>query len=191
MFISASIILPMKAFTVQFWICEAIPVRSLVLIWINWLMGLVDWGSHFRMKIILGTLPNWCLVFYVYAPGCSRNRSGVCLYLWFWEVVVEFRPSIQNEGPCPAEFLGKLFKDPVFNLPGDLCYNFLAYFRNGRVSRLAVPSMFLLQRLPTIACFSMLTSFEGEKLNISENLLNFVYLTNPRIQQKLTLFNIN
>ena len=63
-------------------------VRSLVWVWINWKMGLTDGGSHFRMRIILGTILNWFLVFHVCVPVCSRNGSGIRPNLWVQEKLV-------------------------------------------------------------------------------------------------------
>ena len=50
-----------------------IVLRSLVRLWINWVMGLIDGGSHFRMRIILGKITIWLLVFYVCVPRYSRT----------------------------------------------------------------------------------------------------------------------
>ena len=41
------------------------------------LSQLIDWGSHFRMGIILGTSPIWLPTFNICFPGCPRNGSGV------------------------------------------------------------------------------------------------------------------
>ena len=122
-------------------------VKSLVWVWINWVMVLIDWGFHFRMMIILGTIPHWFLLFHVWVPGSSRNGSGVCPYLWVLQKVFWFKQSIQNAGLCPAYFLGQFFSDPAFNLLGNLCYVFLVDSRNGLFSWPAVRNRFFL-------CFS-------------------------------------
>ena len=63
-------------------------VRSPVWVWVNWMTGLTDGGSHFRMRIILGTILIWFLVYHVAVPECSRNGSGVRPYLWVQEKFV-------------------------------------------------------------------------------------------------------
>ena len=106
--------------------------------------GLIDGGSHFRMRIILGTILIWFLVFHVCVPECFRNGSGVRPYLWVQEKFVYIRKSTQNAGLYPAELLGQFFGDSAFNLFRNLCGPFLVISRNERVSLLAVPRMFLL-----------------------------------------------
>ena len=118
-------------------------MRSLVCTWINWVIGQIDGGSHFRMRIILGTIPIWFLIFNVCVPGCSRNCSRLCPYLRVQEKF-GFWQSTQNAGLCPAELLGQIFSDPAFTLLRSLSYLFLINSRNIRVSWLAVPRMFLL-----------------------------------------------
>ena len=65
-------------------------------------------------------------------------------YLWVQEKLVQFRQSTQNAGLCPVESMGQLHSDSAFNLFRNLCDKFLVDSRNGHVSRLAVPRMFLL-----------------------------------------------
>ena len=120
---------------------------SLVCVWVNWRTVLTDGGSHFRMRIILGTILTWFLVFNVCVPGCSRNGSGVRPYLWVEKKLVLFRQSTQNAGLSPAELLGQFFSDSAFNFLKNLCDIFLVNSRNGSFSWLAVPRRFLL-------CFS-------------------------------------
>ena len=81
----------------------AIHVRSLIWVWIIWKTGLIDGKSHFRMRIILGMILVWFLVFHVCVPDCSRNGSRVCPYLWVQEEFVKFRQSTQN-----AQFLKRM-----------------------------------------------------------------------------------
>ena len=92
-------------------------MRSLVWVWINWMRGLIDGGSHFRMKIILGTILIWFLVFHVCVPECSRNGSGVCPYLWVQEKFAWFRQSIQNAGLCTQNGLLNSWDNFLENLP--------------------------------------------------------------------------
>ena len=91
-------------------------VTSLVYVSISWRTRPTDGGSHFRMRIILGTILIWFLVFHVCVPECSRNGSGVRLCLWVQEKFVYFRQGTQNAGLCPAELLGQFFSDFAFNL---------------------------------------------------------------------------
>ena len=70
-------------------------VVGLVWVWINWIAGPIDWGRHFRMGIILWTIPSWFLVFCVRAPGCSLNGSGENLKLWVPGEIVYFGKSTQ------------------------------------------------------------------------------------------------
>ena len=60
-------------------------VRGLVRVWVSWIAGATGKELHFRMRIILGTIPAWFLVFYVGDPECSWNSSGECPYLWVLE----------------------------------------------------------------------------------------------------------
>ena len=60
----------------------SITVSSLFCVWVNWKAGLTDGGSQFRMRIILGMILIWFLVFHACVPDCSRNGSGVRPYLW-------------------------------------------------------------------------------------------------------------
>ena len=63
-------------------------VMSLVWVWIIWMIGLIDGGPHFRIRIILGTILIWFVEFHVCVPECSRNGSGVRPYLWLQEKFV-------------------------------------------------------------------------------------------------------
>ena len=103
-------------------------------------------GSHFRMKIILGPILIWFLIFHVYVPECSRNDSRVCPCLWVQKKFVQFTQSTQNARLCPAELLGQFLSDSVFNTFRNLC-DIVLNFRNGRVWWLAVPWIIFL-------CFS-------------------------------------
>ena len=114
-------------------------VKSFFWVRINWTTRLIDRGSHFRMRIILGTIPISFLVFHVCVPECSRNGSWVCPYLWVQEKFVFFRQSTQL---CPAELLGQFLTAITFNLVRNLCHIFLVNSTNGRVSWLVVPRMF-------------------------------------------------
>ena len=69
----------------RYLIKPSIIVRSLFCVWVNWIMGLTDGGSQFRMRIILGMILIWFLVFHACVPDCSRNGSGVRPYLWVQE----------------------------------------------------------------------------------------------------------
>ena len=66
-------------------------VRSLVCVWVNWMTGFKDGESHFRMRMIVGTILIWFLVLHVSVPECSRNGSGVRPYLWVQMKLVKFR----------------------------------------------------------------------------------------------------
>ena len=142
-------------------------VRSLVCVWVNWMTGLTDGGFHFRMRIILGTILIWFLVFHVCLPECSRNDSGVRPYLWVQKKLVKFRQSTQNAGVCPAELLGQFLGDSAFNgLRNlcDMCDLFLADSMNGRVSWLAVPRMFLV----CFSCNGCQFSFVSQHCHLSK-----------------------
>ena len=119
-------------------------VKGLFWIWLNWISGLIDWGLHFGMGIILGTIPCWFLVFCFHFSGCSRNVSGVCPYLWVQEKIMKYRQSAKKAWLCPAEFLGEPFGDSAFDLLRNLCDLFLVNSRNGCVPWLTVPRMSLL-----------------------------------------------
>ena len=136
--------------------------RSLVCVWVNWMTGLTDGGSHFRMRITLGVVLIRSLVFHAWVPECSRNGSGVRPYLWVQMKFVWFRQSTQNAGLCPAELLGQFFSDSVFNLLRNLCDIFLVDSRNGRVSWLAVPRIFLL----CFACNGCIFSFPSQRCHL-------------------------
>ena len=159
-------------------------VRSLVRVWFTWMTGQIDGGSHFRMRIILGTILIWFLVLHVCVPECSRNGSGMRPYLWVQENFVLFRQSTQNAGLWPAEFLGQLVSELAFNHLGNLTDVFFIDSKNGRVSWLAVPRMFLL-------CFSCngcqpsfvsqcCHLFEGKMLRKYEDWIRFYLLINLR-----------
>ena len=90
---------------------SAISVGSLVWIRFDWLRGPIHEGPYFRTRIILGTIIVWFLVFHVCAPGCSRNGSRLCQYLWVQEKFILFRQITQNAALCPAQFLGKFLND--------------------------------------------------------------------------------
>ena len=63
----------------------------LLWVWIHGLSRPEDRGIYSRMMIILGTIPEWFLVFSVHVPGCSRNGSGVYPDLRIQKKVVKFR----------------------------------------------------------------------------------------------------
>ena len=63
-------------------------VMSLACVWVNWLTGLTDGGSHFRMRITLGVVLIRSLVFHVCVPECSRNGFGMRPYLLVQEKFV-------------------------------------------------------------------------------------------------------
>ena len=136
--------------------------RSLVYAWVNWMTGLTNGGSHFRMKITLEVVLIRSLVFHVCVPECSRNGSGVRPYLWVQEKIVLFRQSTQNAGLCPAELLGQFFSDSAFNLLRNLGDIILVNSRNGRVSWLTVPRMFLL----CFSCIGCQLSFVSQRCHL-------------------------
>ena len=152
-------------------------MRSLVWVWIIWITGLIDGGSHFRMRITLGMTLIWFLVFYVCVLECSWIGSGVRPYLWVEEKFVYFRQSTQNARFCPAELLGQFFSYSAFNFFRNLCDILLVNSRNGRVSWPAVPRMFLLCfccngcQLPSVSQCCHL--FEGKMLHSFEDWICF------------------
>ena len=95
-------------------------VRNLVCVWVSWMTGLTDGGSHFRMTIILGTIVIWFLVFYVCVPECSGNGSGVRPYLWNQKKLVEFRQSTQNAGLVLLNSCDS-FLVPLFSIFSETC----------------------------------------------------------------------
>ena len=150
--------------------------------------GLIDGGSHFRMRIILETILNWLLVFHVCVPECSRNGLGECSYLWVQKNFVYIRQSVQNARLFPAEILGQFFKDSAFNLFRNFCDISLVNSRNGRVSWLAVPGLFLLcfscnscQLLYVSQCRNL---FQGKMLRSFEGWISFCLLINLRLWRK-------
>ena len=82
-------------------------VRTIFCVWINWVVGLIDGASHFRMSNILKLAPYWFLLFHVCNPDSSRNCFRLCPYLWVQEAIVLFGQSSQNAGFRPADFLGQ------------------------------------------------------------------------------------
>ena len=115
--------------------------------WARVLNSLAAEDACFRMRITLGAVLIRSLVFHVCVPKCCGNGSGMRPYLWVQEKNVWFRQSTQISGLCPVEVLGQFFTDSASYLLRELCDLFLVSFRNGRVSWMAIPRMFLL-------CFS-------------------------------------
>ena len=118
-------------------------VRSLIWVWINWMTGLIDEESHFRMKIILeqASFGSW---FPSLCSGMFPER--------FRSVSVpvgskENRLVFPKGGTLTCWFLGTHFSDSAFNLFKNLCDIILVNSRNRRVPWPAFPWMFLL-------CFS-------------------------------------
>ena len=139
-------------------------VMSLACVWVNWMTGLTDGGSHFRMRITLGVVLIRSLVFHVCVPECSRNGFGMRPYLLVQEKFVQFRQSTQNAGLCPAELLGQFLTDSAFYLLRKLCDIFLVNSRNGRVSWLAVPRIFFL----CFSCNGWQLSFVSQRCHLFE-----------------------
>ena len=81
------------------------------------IVGPVAREFYFRIRIVLGTTPNWFLVIRSVVRGCSPNSSGECLHLCVQENLVEFRQRTQNAGLSPADFLGQLFLEPCPQSP--------------------------------------------------------------------------
>ena len=77
---------------------------------------LLDGGSHFRIRIILGTIPIWLLIFQICVPESSQNGSGVCPYRWLQEKFVCFSQSNQNAKLYPVELKEQFFNDSALNL---------------------------------------------------------------------------
>ena len=156
-----------------------ISVRSLRSVWVIWM---IDGRSHFRMRIIMGTIVIWFLVFHVCVPECSWNVSGVRSYLWVREKFVWFRQSTQNAGLSPVELMGQFFSDSAFNFLRTLCDIFFVNSRNGRVSWLTIPRKFLL----CFSCngwhFSFVSQcchlFEGKMPRSFEDWISFYLLIN-------------
>ena len=105
-------------------------MSSFFCVWVNWIMELVDWWSHFKMMMILGTIPIWLLVFHVCLPGCFVK----CAYKWVLEKFFWFKQSTQRAGLCPSEIQRQFSSRPAFSLFGKLSYIFLVDSRNRRVS---------------------------------------------------------
>ena len=99
----------------------------------------------FRKRVTHGVVLVRSLVIHVCVSECFWNGSGVHPYLLVQKKL--FRQSTQNAGLCPAVLQGQFFSDSAFYLLRKLCDIFLVNSRNGRVSWLAVPRIFLL-------CFS-------------------------------------
>ena len=126
------------------------------------LCNLAAEDACFRMRITLGVVLIRSLVYYVCVPEFSGNGSGMSPYLLVQEKFVLFRQSTQNAGLCPAELLGQFFSDSAFNLLGKLCDIFFVNSRNGRVSWLAVPRMFLLR----FSCNGCQLSFVSQRCHL-------------------------
>ena len=152
-------------------------VRGLVWVCRKWFAWLTPREPHFRLEIILATIPGWFLVLHIRIPGCSRNGSRVLWSLWVQEQFVRLKQSTQNMGLCLAEILGQFFDDSAYHLIGNLWDKVLINSRNGRVPRQAVPRKFLLcfswngcQHLVVCQCLHL---FEGKLLNSSEDWIIF------------------
>ena len=156
-------------------------VSSLVWVWIT---GLIDGGSHIRMQIIVRTIPIWFLAFHVCSPERSQNGSE-CVR------ICEFKRNSSNSYRPPkmrdSVLLNSWYSFSV-TLPSisseNLCDIFLNS-RNGRVSWLAVPRMFLLCFSCNVRQLSSLSQcchlFQGKKCSIVLKTELFCFLlTNSR-----------
>ena len=120
-------------------------MRSLVWLWINCVMGLVDsvfptsgwglflercnfvsWFPTFVFREVPGTVPE-CL----HTCGFEKNSSSL-----------DRASKMRNF--LLLNFSDSFFSHSAFNILENLCYIILIGFRNGRVCWLAVPGMFLL-----------------------------------------------
>ena len=132
--------------------------------WASVLCSLAAEDACFRMRITLGVVLIRSLVFHVCVPECSRNGFGMRLYLLVREKFIYFRQSIRNAGLYPVELLGQFFSDSAFNLLRNLCDIFLVTSRNGRVSWLAVPKIFLF----SFSCNGCQLSFVSQRCHLLE-----------------------
>ena len=98
------------------------------------LSSFVPWFSTFVFRNVPGTVSECVVICWFKRNSSNLDRAS------------EMRDS-RNAGLYPVELLGQFFSDSAFNLFKNLCDIFLVNSRNGRVSWLAVPRMFLL-------CFS-------------------------------------
>ena len=121
----------------------------------------VPWFSTFVFRNVPGTVPEWVRI-------CGFKIQ-----------------STQNAGLCPAELLGLFFSNSAFNLLRNLCDIFLVNSRNGRVSWLAVPRMFILCFSYNGCQLSFVSQcchlFEGKMLRSYEDWISFHLLINLRL----------
>ena len=165
-------------------------MRSLVWVWNNWMTALIDGGSHFRMRIILGTILYWFLVLHVCVPACSRNGSGVWPYLLVQE---------NSSNLARAPKMGKSgllnswdsFLVTPLSFFSETCSYVPRYFyeRTCFVTGCSydVPLVFLLQRLPTFVCFSILASFEEKNATQLWRLKYFLFVNLETITKNAIL----
>ena len=65
-------------------------VRGTFRVGVNRIAGPTGRELHLGMRITLGTISRWLLVFWIIVPGCSRNGSGERPYLWVQEKITHF-----------------------------------------------------------------------------------------------------
>ena len=147
-------------------------------VWINWIAGLIDWKLHFRMGIILGTIPSWFLVFCVCVPGCSRNGSGVRLYLWVQQKFVLTEHPNCGTLSC---WIPETFFVTLPSISAETCVIKSSLILGTDVFRdwpfLGRSSCVSLE---TAASFQCLHLLKGNMLNSSEDWIIFLFLTKSR-----------
>ena len=120
------------------WFCERSPLGASQL---N--CSLTDRDFQFRMRIIVGTILSWYLVFYIGVSDCSRNSSGECPY-------PRFKRNSSNLARAPRMGDSVLLNswdsfnsEAAFNLLRNLRDVLLSKSGNGCALWLAVPMIFL------------------------------------------------
>ena len=154
------------------------------------LCSLASEEACFRMRVTHGVVLIRSLVIHVCVSECFRNGSECIRICWFRRNASNLArlKSTQNAGFCPPVLLGQFFSDSAFYILRKLCDIFLVTSRNGRVSWLAVPRIFLLCFSCNGCQLSFVSQrchlFEGKMLRSYEDWIILYLLINLRLKQK-------
>ena len=162
-----------KGATRDFFLKSCQYVSYFVWVWIIWMMRLVDWGSHFRMRDSLGTILIWFIIYYICVqdvpvkfPECVRI-CGFKINSSSLDRASKFRDSVVLKS------WDSFCKNSSFSLLKKLYYIILADLKNGRVSLLAVPGCSPCVFLATATNFCLFLNvailLKGKTFNSSED----------------------